>query len=335
MARLTLSRAVAASARDWLRLCVAADRKGLAGVAGADVAGADCFVDAALAAAVTERVPVNILIALPTRSPLQAATAAANLAAITGRGRFSLGFGPGSATVIEDGHGGVFAPPLGRLRDYVSAVTTILRGPAGAVVRHSGPYFRVAGVGYGFTREELPIVIGASGPRMIRLACDVGDGLGLHLLTPRTVIRHRVALARSLRPDRFPISAGVLTSVHDDLAEAMRRARLEVAAALAFPRFLPRLVELVGEELAEPFGETVRAGRVADAASLLDDATVREFAIVCRPKELHAEVHAFDLVDTLSPVPVGQFCQYHPGLGVSEGVWRDSQARVARAMLEE
>ena len=335
MARLTLSRAVAPTAREWLRLCVAADRLELAGVAGADVAGSDCFVDAALAAAVTTRVPVSVLIALPTRSALQTAAAAANLLAVAGTGRFSLGLGPGSDQVIEGGHGGTFAPPVGRLREYLAAVAAILRGPVGQPIRYDGRFFRAAGIGYGFSAKDLPIIVGASGPQMIRLACEVADGLALHLLTPRTVVRRRVALARTLRPSPFPISAGILTSVHEDEREALRRARLEVTAALAIPRFLPRLAELAGDELASRFSGTVQDGRFRDAATFLDDAIVREFAIVCRPEALADEIAQLDFVETASPVPVGQFCLSVPALGITPADWHDSQARVARAIFGE
>ncbi|MFN8534721.1 MAG: LLM class flavin-dependent oxidoreductase [Dehalococcoidia bacterium] len=333
MARLTLSRAVATTARNWLDLCHRADDLDLAGVSGADVAGSDAFVDAALAAAATRKTQVGVLIALPTRSPLQTAVAAANLLAVTGPGRFSLGLGPGSPMVNEDGHGVPFGPPLARLRDYVTAISAILRAPAGAPIRHAGQYYRAAGMGYGFSPEQLPIVIGASGPKMIALATEIADGLGLHLLTARTVLRQRVAQVRSVRTGTFPISAGVLTSVHDDLGEALRRARLEVAAALSFPRFLPRLAELTGDNLAARFGAAVRAGDPASAAALLDDSVVREFAIVSRPETLRAQAASLDFIETIAPVPVGQFCQFVPALGLTAGEWRDSQARVAAALV--
>ncbi|MCS6802176.1 MAG: LLM class flavin-dependent oxidoreductase [Chloroflexota bacterium] len=333
MARLVLSRAVARDSREWQQWCARADAAGRGGVAVADTAGADCFVDAALAAAVTERIPVRVLIALPVRSPLQTATAAASLLTVTGRGRFTLGLGPGSEPVIEEGHGGVFAPPLARLRDYAAAVAALLRSPAGEPVRYVGRFFRAAGVGYGLSPRDLPIVLAASGPQMVRLACAHGDGLALHLLTARSVLQQRAALARSLRPEEFPISAGMLTSVHDDLDEAMRRARLELTAGLAIPRFLPRLAELSGQQLAAEFSRAVREGRYRDAAQLLDDSIVRQFVIVCRPRDLAAAVESFDFVDTLSPVPVGQFALAVPALGFAPEEWRESQARVAAAVV--
>lgn len=333
VARLSLSRSVAFTAREWLELCARADAHGLAAVAAADIAGADCFVDAAVAAAVSPRIAINVLIALPVRSALQTATAAANLSSVTGRGRLTLGLGAGSDAVIEGGHGGVFAPPVARLRDFVGAVAALLRGPAGQPVRYDGRFVRAAGVGAGFSPRDLPIVIGASGPRMVRLACELADGLALHLLTARSVLRQRVALARSIRGSDFPISAGVLTSVHDDVGEALRRARLELAAACAIPRFLPRLAEAVGDDRAGAFAAAVRAGRLQDAAMQLDEPVVREFVLVCRPHELADIATSFDGIDTLSPVPVGQFAQYFPSLGLTAADWHDSQARTVEALF--
>lgn len=316
-----------------MELCARADAHGLAAVAAADIAGADCFVDAALAAAVCPRIPINVLIALPVRSALQTATAAANLVAVAGRGRLTLGLGAGSDAVIEGGHGGVFAPPVARLRDFVGAVTALLRSPAGQPVRYDGRFVHAAGVGAGLSPSDLPIVVGASGPRMVRLACEVADGLALHLLTARSVLRQRVALARSIRSTDFPISAGVLTSVHDDVDEALRRARLEVTAACAIPRFLPRLAEAIGAERSGAFAAAVRAGRLQDAAMLLDETVVREFVLVCRPHELAEMATSFAGIDLLSPVPVGQFAQYLPSLGLTAADWNDSQARTVEALL--
>ncbi|MCL6648466.1 MAG: LLM class flavin-dependent oxidoreductase [Chloroflexi bacterium] len=333
MAKLALSRAVATDARHWLALVRAAEQRGLASAASADLASADAFVDAAAAAVVTTHLPLSILVALPTRSPLQTALAAAGVATLAGPARLTLGLAAGSEPVNEGGHGVPFAPPLARLREFARTVLAILRAPAGEPVQWEGTYFRARGWGQGLDAAALPLVIGAHGPRMVRLAAEIADGLAMHLLTPRRVLRQRVALARALRPTGFPISAGIFAAVDDDLSRALAAARLEVTAALLFPRFLGRLAELTDAAFAERFAALGREGRVREAAALLDDELVREFALVCRPGELVAEAAALEMVEVVSPVPVGQFALTVPAFGVTRADVRAQQHRLAAALV--
>ena len=120
MASVGYSRALSDSSRDWYRDCVRAERAGVSSLLSADIPGRDGFVDAALAVAATDRVPLGIGVALPTRSPLQTARATASIAAF-GR-TFALGLGIGTPTTNEVAHGVGYRPSLGRLRDFTECV---------------------------------------------------------------------------------------------------------------------------------------------------------------------------------------------------------------------
>ena len=81
MARPALARFVT-STKAWLDHCRRAERLNLAGIYASDSPGQDGFVGAALALGATNKLAVGIAAALPTRSPLQTANAAAELAAL-------------------------------------------------------------------------------------------------------------------------------------------------------------------------------------------------------------------------------------------------------------
>lgn len=174
MADIAVSRAVAASPAGWIADCRRAERAGRAVASAADLAGCDAFVDAALALQATAALRVVIAVALPTRSPLQSALAAATLGRLA-PGRLTVGFAAGNRDLNERGHGVAFDPPVTRLRAFVRCVKAILRAPAGEPVEVVGTHHRVRGFGVGLDRAALPLVIGAHGPGAARLAGEEAD----------------------------------------------------------------------------------------------------------------------------------------------------------------
>jgi alkanesulfonate monooxygenase SsuD/methylene tetrahydromethanopterin reductase-like flavin-dependent oxidoreductase (luciferase family) len=334
MAEVGLSRALARSEREWQDLSRAAERAGLAGLWPADLAGGDGFVDAALALAATERITVGLIVALPVRSAAQTAAAAAALATFA-PGRFLLGLGAGNDVLNPTVHHVPFAPPLARLRDFHAAVTTLLRAPAGAPVSYHGPYQQVRALGFGLDREALPVVVGAHGPAMTRLAAEVADGLAVQVITPLPTLAARARLVRARRAGgRFPVILGLVASVDEDERVALRRARAEVVAALSLPRFRPRLAELAGDDLAARFGERCDAGDLPGAAALLPDEVVRAFALVAHPRALRPAVSAIPDAEVVVPVPPGLFAERFGGaLGFTAAEAAAARAALVAALL--
>jgi alkanesulfonate monooxygenase SsuD/methylene tetrahydromethanopterin reductase-like flavin-dependent oxidoreductase (luciferase family) len=334
VARVGLSRALARSGREWQKLCKAAERAGLAGLWPADLARGDGFVDAALALAATEAITVGLIVALPTRSAAQTAAAAAALAAYA-PGRFVLGLGAGNESLNSTVHQVPFAPPLARLRDFHAAICALLRAPAGAPVVYHGPFQRVSSTGFGFDRAALPVLIGAHGPAMTRLAADVADGVAVQVITPLPTLALR---SRELRGRRhrgsFLIVLGIIASVDEDEGAALRRARAEVVAALSLPRFRPRLAELAGNDLAARFAERCDAGDLSGAAALLPEHVVRAFALVARPDTFIEVAGAIGDADIVVPVPPGLFADRSGGaLGFTPADAATAREKLVAALL--
>lgn len=333
MVDIVVSRAVAESPSGWLKDCAAAEETGRAGVAAGDLPGCDAFVDAALAISTTRRLEIHIAAALPTRSPLQTAFAAATLARL-GPGRVTVGFAPGNRQLNEQGHGVRFDPPITRLREFVRCVCAALRTPAGEDVEVVGDHHEVRATGLGLDRAALPVVIGAHGAAAARLAGEVADGIALHLMTPVGMISDRAALARSVSPlPNFRVSVGRTVSVARDEQLALRDARAETAAFLTLPRFRPRLGSVADADVSEAFTAAVDRGDAAAAATALPEAVIREFVTVTTPRRFEDDIAQLD-VDVVVPTPVGTFWQAVPGergVGMTEAT--DAVRRLRAVLL--
>ena len=107
-------------------------------------------------------------------------------------GRAILGLGVGVPPLIDRFAG--FGKPLAAMRDTVTIARAML---AGETVTHRGRVFSADGIGLGFKppRENIPIHIAAMGPRMLRLAGEIGDGVLISNMCPPAFTGHAVALA--------------------------------------------------------------------------------------------------------------------------------------------
>jgi alkanesulfonate monooxygenase SsuD/methylene tetrahydromethanopterin reductase-like flavin-dependent oxidoreductase (luciferase family) len=121
------------------------------------------------------------------------ATAAATLGELT-EGRFTLGVGSGSIHNPAYRHslGLPDWAPLPLMRDYLLTVRALL---AGERLDYEGPALRLHGVSLGRRPPPVPVVLGALGPRMLRLAGEVADGAALNWCTPEQVAWSREQVA--------------------------------------------------------------------------------------------------------------------------------------------
>ena len=105
--------------------------------------------------------------------------------------------------VVEGWYGGPFAKPLSRTREYISIIKKVLAREE--PVANDGPHYplppspeKELGLGKPLRsivhplRADLPIMMGAEGPKNVALAAEIADGwLATLLLTvsPRGVFR--------------------------------------------------------------------------------------------------------------------------------------------------
>lgn len=148
----------------------------------AEVSGTDGLTPLAAAAVATERLRFGTAI-LPvfTRPPALMAMGAASVQAIS-EGRFVLGIGTSSSIIVGNWMGEEFSRPLTRIRETVAFLRDAFEGKKMDTQAHG---FSVSG--FRLTADggvKVPIYIAGLGPKMLRLAGQIADGVILFLFTP-------------------------------------------------------------------------------------------------------------------------------------------------------
>jgi F420-dependent oxidoreductase-like protein len=129
------------------------------------------------AAAVTDRIELGTAV-VPTYlfHPLALARTAATVHDASA-GRLTLGIGPSQPTVIESMHGIPFTKPALHTREYLEVLRAAMSGAAR--VEHRGELYQVAsmfGVPSDGDMAAMPILVGALGALMLRVAGELADG---------------------------------------------------------------------------------------------------------------------------------------------------------------
>lgn len=139
----------------------------------------DCFGEGGLTTATaalawTERVSVGVgLLPVPLRNPALAAMEIATVARLF-PGRFLPGLGHGILDWMAQ-VGERVPSPMTLLREHTAAVRALLHGDT---VDVEGRHVQLHGVALDWPPEQVPpLLVGARGPRTIRLAGELADGV--------------------------------------------------------------------------------------------------------------------------------------------------------------
>jgi alkanesulfonate monooxygenase SsuD/methylene tetrahydromethanopterin reductase-like flavin-dependent oxidoreductase (luciferase family) len=159
------------------------------------------------------------------------ATAAATLGALTA-GRFSLGIGSGAihSPAYRRSLGLPDWAPLSLMRDFLMTLRALL---AGERVDYDGPSVRLHGVSLGWQPPRVPILLGALGPRMLRLAGEASDGASLNWCTPEQIAWSRKQVAEgATRAGRDPADVRLVEYIRICVDEDEGVARRALARAV-------------------------------------------------------------------------------------------------------
>jgi F420-dependent oxidoreductase-like protein len=207
-----------------------AERLGYDSVWTAESWGNDCFTPLAWIGASTSTIRLGTAVAqLSARTPASCAMAALALDHMSG-GRMILGLGVSGPQVVEGWYGQPYAKPITRTREYVDIIRKILarEGP----VTSDGEFYPLPYQGPGAwgmgkplksithpLRADLPIFIGAEGPKNVTQTADIADGwLPLYYSPYRQeVYADQLAGAR----EGFEIAAFAMVNINDNLEEAL------------------------------------------------------------------------------------------------------------------
>ncbi|MEM1113590.1 MAG: LLM class F420-dependent oxidoreductase [Pseudomonadota bacterium] len=213
-----------------VELAQEAERLGFDSVWTAESWGNDCFTPLAWIGAQTSRIRLGTSVAqLSARTPTACARAALALDHMSG-GRMILGLGVSGPQVVEGWYGQPYTKPVTRTREYVDIIRQVLAREA--PVTNDGEFYPLPYQGEGAwgmgkalkpithpLRADLPIFIGAEGPRNVTQTAEIADGwLPLYYSPYRQeVYADQIAGAKP----GFEISPTVMVYINEDLEEAL------------------------------------------------------------------------------------------------------------------
>ncbi|UUU34309.1 LLM class F420-dependent oxidoreductase [Streptomyces sp. CA-210063] len=289
---------------DHVPLAREAERLGYDSVWTAESWGSDAFTPLTWIAAHTSRIKLGTAVAqMAARSPTTTAMHALTLDHLSG-GRALLGLGLSGPQVVEGWYGRPFPKsPLTATREYVDVVRQVLRREAPVELDgrfHPLPYDGPDGTGTGKAlksithplRADLPVLLGAEGPKNIAQTTRIADGwLPLYWSPTRTDVYEASLTNLS---DGFLIAPMARAKVCDDVAEGL----LPVKAMLGFyiggmghakRNFHADLMARMGyEEEARHIQRLFLDGRREEAVLAVPDAFADEISLI-GPRERIAE----------------------------------------------
>lgn len=270
---------------------------GFTDVWSAEVGGTDGLTPLAMVAGACPEMRLGTAI-LPvfTRPPALLAMGAASLQALSG-GRFLLGIGTSSSIIVNQWMGVPFEKPYTRMRETVEVLREMLAG-------------KKASNGFRLMTDPtapVPIYVAALGPKMLRLAGEVADGVILYLFTPqgaREAIAqvHESARAAGRDPSTIDVVARIGVAVDEDeqtLKYMLRRLTTSYAMVDVYNASLSR--QGFASEAAE-LSRLWNAGDRDGAASAVSDAMLDGLYITGSAEQCRQKLQLFRQAGIRTPV---------------------------------
>ncbi len=216
-------------------------------------------------------------------------------------GRFGLGLGLSGPQVVEGWYGQPYGRPLQRTREYVDVIRAVLsREDSG--VSYDGDFIRLPYSGSDSwdmgkplkamvhpLRSDLPIYLGAEGPKNVALAAEIADGwLPLYFNPEKPEVYDTLG---TVGPD-FEVAVNLMACAitADDKPETIEKALVGTKAALGFyvggmghksRNFHKELMARMGYEAeADTIAELFLAGKRDEAIACVPTAFADEISLV-------------------------------------------------------
>lgn len=288
-----------------------AEKLGYWGFFTAEAYGSDAFTPLAWIGSHTEKIKLGTaIVQMSARTPTSTAMHTLTLDHLT-KGRVILGLGVSGPQVVEGWYGQPFAKPLSRTREYIDIIRQVLKREA--PVSNSGehyplPYPEDAKGSWGLgkplkpithpLRSDVPIFLGAEGPKNVRMSTEICDGWFPLYYSPYRQDVYKESLSN--RPKDFEVAYPLVINVNDDLEKAL----LPIKHALALyvggmgakdRNFHNELVARMGfEEDAKKIQDLYLDGKKAEAVAAVPDELADEISLSGSRDRIRDRLQAFD-----------------------------------------
>lgn len=303
---------------DALDKVLEAERLGFDAVFTAESWGSDAFGPLAWWGSRTERIRLGTsIVQISARTPTSCAMHALTLDHLSG-GRFVLGLGVSGPQVVEGWYGGPFGKPLARTREYVGIIRQVLNRDAPVIgdgPHHRLPYDGPGSLGLGKPlksithpiRREMPILLGAEGPRNVALAAEIADGWLPIYYSPKVSAMYQGWLdegfersADPVKKSRFEVATNcsvVVTDDVDSVLDAMRPTLGFYIGGMGAKdmNFHKQVFARMGyEREAEQIQDLFLAGRRDDAIAAVPRAMAADISLVGSPERIRDELSMWE-----------------------------------------
>ncbi|WP_235738676.1 LLM class F420-dependent oxidoreductase [Nocardioides alcanivorans] len=289
-------------------LVAAAETSGFDAIFAAEAWGSDAFTPLAWWGSDTERVRLGTsIVQMSGRTPTSIAMHALTLDHLTG-GRVILGMGVSGPQVVEGWYGQPYAKPLARTREVVDIIRQVLARQApvtsGSDV-YQLPYAGPGSTGLGKPlksivhplRADLPIWLGAEGPKNVAQTAEIADGWIPIFYTPKSAAMYQPWLdegfarpgARRTRAD-FEIAATCHLAITPDNGASKQAVIDALKPSISLymggmgakeANFHKNVFERMGYgELADEVQELYLTGQKDKATTLIPDELVDDMHII-------------------------------------------------------
>ena len=193
------------------------------------------YVTLAAAAIYTEKITLGTGVTNPWMvNPVITAQAIATLNELA-PGRIVLGIGAGDKTTLE-AVGMEMSKPLTAVKEAILLFRELTGGES---VAFEGEIFKTTGAKFNFkTKDKIPVYVGAQGPKMLKMAGRIGDGVLINASHPSDVDYAVKMTSEGMKQvnkksSDIDIAAYTSFSVHEDLKKAIKAATPVVAFIVA------------------------------------------------------------------------------------------------------
>jgi 5,10-methylenetetrahydromethanopterin reductase len=268
-------------------------------------AGRSATITAAAVINATQRAKVGTYIVNAyAREPWMTGIEARDLNEISD-GRFILGVGTGNLHFNDYYMGLDSSKPLAKMRDFMQIVSAVVAGRAAESVRYQGKTHRIRWrASWEPQASKVPVYLSASGPKMVKLAGEVSDGVGIGIMSSVEFVRDIVkpnaragAEAAGKDPDALAFPMAATVSINGDVEaarDASRRSVCKLFHPIPHPYYDSQLRQLGFGDFVDQAAKLMPEGKLREAMDLVPDEVIDSMTITGNVDECAARIREYD-----------------------------------------
>ncbi|HIH69965.1 5,10-methylenetetrahydromethanopterin reductase [Methermicoccus shengliensis] len=254
----------------------------------------DVYSTLAVLAMCTNRIKIGTGVTNPyTRNLAITASSIGSINELSG-GRAVLGLGPGDKATF-DAMGIEWTKPLSMMRESVSVLREFFAGKKVVSEGEQGELVRFNGAKLAFKPGNVPIYLGAQGPKMLELAGEVADGVLINASHPKdfefAIKQVEKGLSKAGKSlEEFDVGAYTSFSIDKNADKAKKEATIVVAFIVAGSPETVLSRHNIPKSEADAIAEMIAKGDFGGLMEAVSDDMLNAFSVYGTPEDCLARV---------------------------------------------